>query len=122
MRSSRMRNPTIGIQSLIIAAALSTAAVPTPAAAEELIDKTITSTAEVEGMRFELSFAQKPIKAGQSVRAHLRITNSDGTPSTQLDLNSKSILRSLGSFFFLPRCKLAAFPVRADWTGNRALS
>lgn len=59
--------------------------IPAPAVAEPLTDKTVKLDAELEGLRYNLSFARPEIKAGQPVLGRLRITNADGTPFTQLE-------------------------------------
>ncbi len=61
------------------------AEMPAPTAGEPLTDRSLKLDAEVEGLRYKLSFAKPEIKVGQPALGKLRITDAAGTPFTQLE-------------------------------------
>ncbi|MEA3189057.1 MAG: hypothetical protein QOD99_2887 [Chthoniobacter sp.] len=52
---------------------------------EPLVEKGTKLHAELDGLRFDLAFAQDVVKAGQPVSATLRITDEKGAPFSQLE-------------------------------------
>jgi hypothetical protein len=50
-----------------------------------LRDTSLTWSARVEGLRYDLKFDDPVLRVGKATRAALRITHNDGTPFTQLE-------------------------------------
>ena len=61
------------------------AKISAPANGEALSDQAEKLTASVGGLRYKLSFAALPIKAGEPVTGKVRILREDGTPVTELE-------------------------------------
>ena len=73
-----VRAQPMGLQEYAIAM------LPSPSPGEP-IDRTETNQVVVEGLRFQLSFAEEKLRAGRPVLGRLQITRTDGTPFTQLE-------------------------------------
>jgi hypothetical protein len=72
------------------------ASIGVPAAAEPVIDRTLTHRAVVEGMTFDLSFATENLRAGRPTVAKLRITGPDGKPFTRLESFMNAFVHLVG--------------------------
>lgn len=53
--------------------------------AESLVDRTVTNRAVVDGMTFELTFLNEPLRAGRPTVGKLHIAGADGKPFAQLE-------------------------------------
>ena len=59
--------------------------IPAATTGEPLTNRAVNFKANVDGLSYELIFAQNTIQVGQPVRFRLRITSADGKGFTQLE-------------------------------------
>ena len=59
--------------------------ITSPAAGLPVADRTDRDTAVVDGLTYRLTLEDRPVHAGRSVRARLRVTAADGKPFTALE-------------------------------------
>ena len=59
--------------------------ITSPAAGLPVADRTDRDTAVVDGLTYRLTLEDRPVHAGRSMRARLRVTTADGKPFTALE-------------------------------------